>query len=524
MESKLNDKFDVIVVGTGLIESILAAASARAGKLVLHLDPNDYYADVWASFSFEQLLNWIDLNQKPSSKARMLALAQNWSHQFDLKLGEEIKSWVPDLNVVYNVESVSYLLEEEREDEREEERESEDIKDDQDNIEKWSLSKMRKSKNWEIDLTPRLLYSKGSMVELLVSSNVCRYLSFQSVEKVLSLLPDSQEIIEVPCSRQDIFNDKQTSLIEKRILMRFITFCAEFDKNPKEAEEFEDMPFVEFLESKGLTPLLQHLIINSIAMCDNSTTVRDALKSIKKFLVSAGRYSKTPFLFTFYGSGEIPQAFCRLSAVFGGTYCLKKSIRALSLKEKLIQSVLVDNQLIKCDYLVTGVTNVPNMFLPKDCPVTKISRAIFITSESIHKAPREGFILRLSSHNPVSVIGVSWVSGLAPKPLYIVYCWCESYKEKAKQDLLPIAKKLFNFESSDDSQRPQLLWACFFNQNYINCGKKGRMTNNLFISSSPSLELDYDSAILEAKEIFNSMFPGEEFLPRAPDHDDIIHN
>ena len=37
------EKFDVVVVGSGLGESIAAAALSRIGKTVLHVDRNAYY-------------------------------------------------------------------------------------------------------------------------------------------------------------------------------------------------------------------------------------------------------------------------------------------------------------------------------------------------------------------------------------------------------------------------------------------------------------------------------------------------
>ena len=42
-EEGLLQKYDVIICGTGLVQSILASALARAGKSVLHCDGNDYY-------------------------------------------------------------------------------------------------------------------------------------------------------------------------------------------------------------------------------------------------------------------------------------------------------------------------------------------------------------------------------------------------------------------------------------------------------------------------------------------------
>jgi RAB protein geranylgeranyltransferase component A len=41
------------VVGTGLEESIVAAAASRNGHTVLHIDSNDYYGGQWTAFTFD---------------------------------------------------------------------------------------------------------------------------------------------------------------------------------------------------------------------------------------------------------------------------------------------------------------------------------------------------------------------------------------------------------------------------------------------------------------------------------------
>lgn len=38
------------------------------------------------------------------------------------------------------------------------------------------------------------------------------------------------------------------------------------------------------------------------------------------------KYGKSPYLYPLYGLGELPQAFARLSAIYGGTYMLDKPI------------------------------------------------------------------------------------------------------------------------------------------------------------------------------------------------------
>lgn len=49
----LPSEFDVIVIGTGLAESVVSAAVARNGHSVLHIDPRDYYGGKWATLAWD---------------------------------------------------------------------------------------------------------------------------------------------------------------------------------------------------------------------------------------------------------------------------------------------------------------------------------------------------------------------------------------------------------------------------------------------------------------------------------------
>jgi len=50
MGDRLPETFDVLVVGTGLVESIVSAAVSRIGHSVLHIDPRDYYGKYYFAF------------------------------------------------------------------------------------------------------------------------------------------------------------------------------------------------------------------------------------------------------------------------------------------------------------------------------------------------------------------------------------------------------------------------------------------------------------------------------------------
>lgn len=38
----------------------------------------------------------------------------------------------------------------------------------------------------------------------------------------------------MPCSRSDVFASQNVNVIEKRMLMKLLTFCLEFDKHPSD--------------------------------------------------------------------------------------------------------------------------------------------------------------------------------------------------------------------------------------------------------------------------------------------------
>lgn len=44
----------------GFIESVVAAAGSRIGKTVLHIDSNDFYGGIWASFNLRSIQSFVD--------------------------------------------------------------------------------------------------------------------------------------------------------------------------------------------------------------------------------------------------------------------------------------------------------------------------------------------------------------------------------------------------------------------------------------------------------------------------------
>lgn len=161
-------------------------------------------------------------------------------------------------------------------------------------------------------------------------------------------------------------------------------------------------------------------------MTTNDCPTKEALKLIKNFIHSAGRFGNTPFLFTLYGTGELPQAFCRLCAVFGGTYCLKKKCESFIVdptNNNKCNAVVIDGRRFNCDFVVTDYSTVHSGAVKSDESETKfISRAILITDQSIKKSDSEHLSLLhipKSEYNNSSVflVEVGASALVAPKGL-----------------------------------------------------------------------------------------------------------
>ena len=66
-----------------------------------------------------------------------------------------------------------------------------------------------------------------------------------------------------------------------------------------------------------------------------------------------------------------------------------------------------------------------------------------------------------------------------------------------------------------------ILYSLSFTQN-VGQDRVTKTGSNIWSAAGPQHELDFDAAIISAKTIFHGMFPDEEFLPRAPDPEEIV--
>lgn len=615
MADNLPSEFDVVVIGTGLPESIIAAACARSGQRVLHVDSRNYYGGNWASFSFSGLLSWIKENQQNTDikdecedwrklileneevislnkkdktiqhveafcfddqdaaedveEAGALARLPAYGASVAEEVAEEpekecspLESAVPGAENLESEKATSVdpasAAEGNVTEINAENESSHDSASGESTLESGkteaALSEIsaqepkkitysqivREGRRFNIDLVSKLLYSRGLLIELLIKSNVSRYTEFKNATRILAFREGKVE--QVPCSRADVFNSRQLAMVEKRMLMKFLTFCLEYEQHPDEYQDYKNSTFAQFLKTRKLTPSLQHFILHSIAMVsEKDCNTLEGLQATRKFLQCLGRYGNTPFLFPLYGQGEIPQCFCRMCAVFGGIYCLRHSVQCLVVdKESGRCKAVVDHfgQRISANYFIVEDSYLSESVCENVC-YRQLSRAVLITDQSVLKTDSEQQVSILMvppvdlGQPAVCVIELCSSTMTCMKDTYLVHLTCPSTKT-AREDLEPVVQKLFSLNAETEKEtedevleKPRVLWALYFNMrdsSGIDRNSYSGLPSNVYVCSGPDSALGNDCAVKQAETIFQEMFPTEEFCPAPPNPEDIIYD
>ncbi|XP_062592919.1 rab proteins geranylgeranyltransferase component A 2-like [Saccostrea cucullata] len=392
----------------------------------------------------------------------------------------------------------------------------------------WTESRLRKEwRKFNLDLSPKLLYCGGSMVELLITSDIAKYCEFKTVSRILTLIDG--KLRKVPCSRADVFSSKDVSMIEKRMMMKFLTFCVDHEKHQEEYRDFIEKPFKEYLEHQKLSKNVIHFIQHAISMTSNSTLTPEGLKRTQKFLHSLGRYGNTAFLWPMYGSGEMPQSFCRMCAVFGGVYCLRTPAASVVINTDNFCTgvVMTTGKHIRCKRLVMENSYAPDSFI--DSVSNRfVNRGILVTDKTMMPADDQHqlSLLRVPEkvgEHPTTILELPASAMACPEGLYVVHLTKESEDDKKspEESLQADVTKLFQEDSSEDD-KPRIIWSLYYQQK-INTGDQCSGTpSNVRVVPGPGPEIDIDQAVNIARGIFEEAMPGEDFLPRPPNPEDII--
>ena len=425
-DAGLKPEYDLIVLGTGLVESIVACAASRCGKSVLHLDKNNFYGRECTSSPLDQFLSRcrggyegsltceLEVVEPPSGagNARGGAGMHGLQQLGFAELAEQVKmhhrvidfqdmaeeSMVPamlgapsgykDLSHRQGHPSCySYVM-----DRAPTAPSSYSTSYNSSTchpaffgyIQHNDMTARRawlKSRFFNIDGASRLLLGSSISVETMIASGVSKYLEFKSIEGVFYINgPDDN--YTVPCTKSDIFSTKLLNALEKRALMKFLQSVVDWGQS-RDGHEVTTLNERELAQGRALKrpqnkdascavaakmagssnqedgdtmqgsfhahmtamkvpQRLQNIIVHALCLHGEGFAGQDeqgegflgtsqALHFLHQHMNALGKFGDTAFLAILYGSAELPQAFCRMCAVWGGTYVLRRTIAKVTL-------------------------------------------------------------------------------------------------------------------------------------------------------------------------------------------------
>ena len=273
----MNTTYDVIVLGTGLKECMLAGLLAKfpkktpgeekkEGAKILQLDRNGYYGSDSASLNLTNL----------------------WKH---FGKGEVPKQY-------------------------------------------------GENRDWNVDLIPKYIMANGSLVKLLLKTNVSQYLEWKAVDGTFvyqfdqgGLFSKAKGVIhKVPATAGEAMKSSLMGLLEKNRFRKFMTFIQDYDaKDPKTQNGLlPEAKFSEFFKKYSLEPNTIDFVGHAVALYTNDDYLeKKAIVTIDKmqlYMNSFGRYGNSPFIYPVWGLSGLAEGFSRLCALYGGTYMLNRDV------------------------------------------------------------------------------------------------------------------------------------------------------------------------------------------------------
>lgn len=340
-------EYDYLFLGTGLIDSLLAACLSKAKKKILVLDIDKSYSSSLQTVNLKEFLAFLNPQNVDDSSQCLKKNNIFKKFWYDKKLFSE-EDFQKNMNLY-------------------------------------------EYKSFNIDLQPKLLFSTSLSVDLMKEADMDKYMEFRAIHSIFHYDNQNNKFLLTPSSKGQIFIHKDLNLFEKRTLFKtlqcFINIfhakhdvkvdvnsTAEFDKAIEidteflsNYEKFKNETCVNFLEALGLQEKIKNILLYTLANIEYNVeiskkvvTTEELFTRMFKFIKSLGVHSSLPYLYTIYGTGDIPQAYARIAAVYGATYIINESLKIEKVQKneekfEIFCNIAGENKFFTCKQIVVGM-------------------------------------------------------------------------------------------------------------------------------------------------------------------------
>lgn len=252
-------------------------------------------------------------------------------------------------------------------------------------------AELGRAHNYNVDLIPKVLMAAGELVKILQSTVVERY----SMEFMLignSYVMKDKAIHKVPVTASEALTSKLMGFFEKRRAGKFLEWMSNYTeeseakKGPK-GYSLRQMTCAELFKEFGLEKNTIDFVGHAVALHTNdsylSQPAYDTVKKCQLYEQSFSMWESSPYVYPLYGSGELPQAFSRLCAVYGGTYMLDTPVHSVNLNDdKTFSHITFGKDKVE-NAKAKVVIGDPSYFPDRVKSVGKVVRAICILDHPI---------------------------------------------------------------------------------------------------------------------------------------------
>ncbi|KAL1557851.1 guanosine nucleotide diphosphate dissociation inhibitor-like protein [Salvia divinorum] len=301
------------------------------------------------------------------------------------------------------------------------------------------------SREYNVDMIPKFMMANGTLVRVLIHANVTKYLNFKAVDG--SFVYNKGKIHKVPATDVEALKSPLMGLFEKRRARKFFVFVQDFDESNPKTHHGMDMCTItarQLISKYELEDDTIDFIGHALALHFSDEYLDKPavtfVKRMKLYAESLARFqSGSPYIYPMYGLGELPQAFARLSAVYGGTYMLNKPDCKVEYEDGVVVGVTSEGETAKCKKVVCDPSYSPD----KAEKVGKVARAVIIMSHPIphtHESHSAQVIIpqkQLGRKSDMYLFCCSYYHNVAPKGKYIAFVLTEAETDDPEAELKP---------------------------------------------------------------------------------------
>ncbi|EFA86431.1 Rab GDP dissociation inhibitor alpha [Heterostelium album PN500] len=239
------------------------------------------------------------------------------------------------------------------------------------------------TRDYNIDLVPKFILSSGLLVKMLLHTQVTRYLDFKVVDG--SFVYKTPKIQKVPATDAEALSSPLMGFFEKFACKKFFVYVQNYEENNPATHDKLDLKtmtmrqlFAKFTLKEDTIDFIGHALALYLNDDYLDKPALEAVQRVKLYADSLQRYSISPYIYPMYGLGELPQAFARLSAIYGGTYMLNKPIDKISFEDGKVR-VESQGETATADVIIAD----PSYFPDKVKNTGKIIRSICVLNAPI---------------------------------------------------------------------------------------------------------------------------------------------